>query len=203
MQEVVIQPQKTALLLFHYQNDSIHINGKLAHWGMAAIAQEQGLLENSRVLLDWARTEGLTVLHLVYAFREDFSDLPANSPLYSRLKESEGLVEGTWGAEIHQAVRPRDGEPVIVKPRISAFAGTGLDEFLRAGGVDTLILAGLTTNWVIESTARQAMDLGYRLVAVEDCMASFNRTLHDFAIQHIYPQISTVVRVSHLVRSCP
>ena len=97
MQEVVIQPQKTALLLFHYQNDSIHINGKLAHWGMAAIAQEQGLLENSRVLLDWARTEGLTVLHLVYAFREDFSDLPANSPLYSRLKESEGLVEGTWG----------------------------------------------------------------------------------------------------------
>lgn len=200
MQEVVIQPQKTALLMFHYQNDSVHTDGKLAHWGMAAMVHEQGLLEHSRALLDWVRTEGLMVLYFVYAFKEDFSDLPANSPLYGGLKESGGLVKGTWGAEIHEAVRPREGERVIAKPRISAFAGTGLDEFLRAGGVDTLILAGLTTNWVIESTARQAMDLGYRLVVVEDCMASFNRTLHDFAIQHVYPQISTVVRVSDLVR---
>ena len=199
MNEDLIQPPKTALLLFHYQNDPIHPDGKLANWGMAAMAQEQAVLEHSRALLDWGRIKGLLVLHLVYAFKKDHSDVPANSPLYARLRESDGLVEGTWGAEIHESFRPRQGEPVIKKPRVSAFAGTAVDELLRSRGIDTLILAGFTTNWVIESTARQAMDLGYRLVVVEDCMGSFNRTLHEFAIEHIYPQISTVVRVSDLV----
>ncbi len=196
-----IQAKEAALLLFHIQNDSVHPEGKLAQWGMAAMSEEKGLLENSGLLLDWARTQGLTVIHFVYAFKEDFSDIPANSPLYMRLKETGGLVRDTWGAEIHDSVRPRDGEPVIAKPRISAFPGTGLDGLLRAKGINTLILAGLTTNWVIESTARQAMDLGYRLVAVEDCMVSLNHTMHDFSIQNVYPQISTVVRVSDLVRS--
>jgi len=200
MHEGLIQPHNTALLLFHYQNDSVHPDGKLARWGMAAMVEEKGLLRNSRALLDWARMEGLLVVYFVYAFRKDLSDVPTNSPLYRRLKESAGLIEGTWGAEIHPSVRPRHGEPVIKKPRIGAFTGTELDELLRSRAIDTLVLAGITTNWVIESTARHAIDLGYKLVAVEDCMASLTQALHDFAIQNIYAEIGTVVRVCDLVR---
>ena len=164
------------------------------------MAEEQGLLKHAQALLNWAREKGLAVLHFVYSFRKDFSDVPANSSLYRVLKEAGAFVVGSWGAQIIESVQPMESERVIAKPRIGAFVGTSLDEFLRSRGIETLILGGLTTNWVIESTARQAIDLGYHLVAVEDCMASFSRELHDFAIRQIYPQISTVVRVEDLLR---
>ena len=82
---------------------------------------------------------------------------------------------------------------------ISAFHGTGLDERLRARGVDTVVLAGLVTNFGVESTGRAAVDHGYRVVYVEDAMAGFEGDAHEFSTRRIFPRLGTVTTVDELL----
>ena len=81
------------------------------------------------------------------------------------------LVAGSEGAAIHPAAAAREGEPIVVKHRISPFVGTDMETLLRANGIDTLVLAGVHTSGVVLSTVRHAGDLDYRLVVVRDCCA--------------------------------
>ena len=67
----------------------------------------------------------------------------------------------------------RAGEPVLTKPRYSAFFGTPLDTLLRSGGVKTVVVTGVATNVCVESTARDAHQLDYCVVLPTDCIAAF------------------------------
>ncbi len=85
-----------------------------------------------------------------------------------------------------------DGDLVVVKRTVGAFYGTGLNERLRALGVDTLVLAGLVTSMGVESTARAASDHGYRLEFVADAMSALAADEHDFAVERIFPRFGEV-----------
>ena len=67
---------------------------------------------------------------------------------------------------------PRDGEPVIVKKKPNAFVGTDLHDRLQAAGRQNLILAGFMTHMCVNSTARGAFSLGYRITVVGDATAT-------------------------------
>jgi nicotinamidase-related amidase len=71
---------------------------------------------------------------------------------------------------------PLDGETVITKEVNSAFIGTDLERRLREGGIDTLVLCGLTTDHCVSTTARMAGNLGFTVVVVEDACATHERT---------------------------
>ncbi|QNS08215.1 isochorismatase family protein [Streptomyces xanthii] len=85
-----------------------------------------------------------------------------------------------------------DGDLVVVKRSIGAFYGTGLDERLRALGVDTLVIAGLVTTMGVESTARAASDHGYQVEFVADAMSGLAADEHDFAVDRIFPRFGEV-----------
>jgi ureidoacrylate peracid hydrolase len=82
---------------------------------------------------------------------------------------------GGWGAAVTAAL-PADpdgpDEAVFGKTRLDAFHGTGLDAWLRARRVDTVLLAGMQAEQCVLATAFAASALGYRVVLVEDCLAS-------------------------------
>ncbi|KAB1981387.1 isochorismatase family protein [Streptomyces triticiradicis] len=86
-----------------------------------------------------------------------------------------------------------EGDLEIVKRTTGGFQGTGLDERLREHGVSTLVFGGIATNLGVESTARAADDLGYRLVFVEDAMAAFTSAEHDASVRLDFPRFGTVV----------
>jgi nicotinamidase-related amidase len=62
--------------------------------------------------------------------------------VFSAVKANGMLVAGSEGAAIHPAAAAREGEPIVVKHRVSPFIGTDLETLLRANGIDTLVLAG-------------------------------------------------------------
>ena len=74
----------------------------------------------------------------------------------------------------------------------SGFSHTDLDGILRAKGVKTLILAGIATNWVVESTTRYGAELGYDVTVLEDCCQGFTDEMHDFAFQNTLPYYATI-----------
>jgi nicotinamidase-related amidase len=71
---------------------------------------------------------------------------------------------------------PLDGETVITKKVNSAFIGTDLERRLRDGGIDTVVLCGLTTDHCVSTTARMAGNFGFTVVVVEDACATHERT---------------------------
>lgn len=86
-------------------------------------------------------------------------------------------VEGSRGAEFI-GPQPRSGETVISKTRFSAFAGTALADHLRARGIDTLVLAGLTTECCVQSSAWDALERDFHVFLAGDACAAYEAEPH-------------------------
>ncbi len=80
----------------------------------------------------------------------------------------------------------------ITKHQWGAFYGTELDLQLRRRGITTIVLGGISTNIGVESTARDAYELGYALVLAEDAMAGSSAEAHAFAVMTIFPRLGRV-----------
>ncbi|NNK48476.1 MAG: cysteine hydrolase [Gemmatimonadetes bacterium] len=91
------------------------------------------------------------------------------------LEPGSALGPGQAGVEIKPEAEPRAGEPVFQKSVNSAFIGTGLEDHLRSEGIESLVMAGLTTNHCVSTTARMAGNLGFRTFVVADATATFDR----------------------------
>lgn len=94
--------------------------------------------------------------------------------------ETGGLfAPGSAAFEFKPEASPREREPIITKDVNSAFIGTDLEARLRAQGVDTVVLVGLTTDHCCSTTARMAANLGFETWVLADAMATFDRRAHD------------------------
>jgi ureidoacrylate peracid hydrolase len=100
-------------------------------------------------------------------------------------------VEGTRGADFI-APQPLAGETVVSKTLFSAFARTGLAEQLQAQGVDTLVLAGLTTECCIQSSAWDAFEHDFHVFIAGDACAAYEEALHRHALRALELSGATV-----------
>lgn len=98
------------------------------------------------------------------AFDEDFTEL---DPALDRHEEDVVVAKRTWGA----------------------FTGTGLNEVLRSRGVTELVLCGIATSAGVESTARQAHELGFNVALVTDAMTDMSEDAHRRSIDLIFPRL--------------
>lgn len=86
--------------------------------------------------------------------------------------EPEATFMRTGGVEIHAAVAPLDGEPVIEKAHPNSFLETQLQEHLRAVGADELVVCGMMTSMCVDATVRAAVDLGFGATVAHDACAT-------------------------------
>src|SRR5262249_38059045 len=186
---LVLDPAHTALLVMDMQND---ILGNLPMDVGPLVARLEHLAAA-------ARRRGVHVIYVVVEFRPGYPEACARNPAFAAIQQARRLVAGTPGAAIHPSLTPRDGEIVVVKHRVSAFAGTELELVLRAAGVDTLILTGIATGGVVLSTLRQASDQDYRCVVVSDGCADRDAEVHRVLVERLFPRQARVVHTSELL----
>jgi nicotinamidase-related amidase len=147
----------------------------------------------ARLLAAW-RAAGRPVVHIRHMSTEP------ESPLWP----------GAPGNAFKPATAPLAGEPVFEKSVNSAFIGTGLEAYLRAAGIDTLVMAGLTTDHCVSTSARMAGNLGFTTVVVADATATFERaghdgvrydaeTVHRTALASLHGEFATVVDTEDLL----
>lgn len=185
----------TVLLVLDCQNDIVHPDGKIGRAGAAKQVQDHRVLEHVARLIDSARDGGVPVIYVRVAFRPDYADLLSGSPRFQQIAKLGALTEGSWGAEIHEAVAPQPGDLVITKQCVNPFYGTALGPILLRRGIRCLVLCGVATNFVVESTARYAADAGYQVVVVGEGCASFSPELHRFSLEQVLPAFGTVVGI--------
>jgi nicotinamidase-related amidase len=75
---------------------------------------------------------------------------------------------------------------------VGAFFGTDLDSELKRRGISTIVLGGVATQFGVESTARQAWELGYELVIVRDATTSIAIEGHENSMRGVFPRIARV-----------
>ena len=122
-----IDPRSTALLVMDYQVDALT--------KFMTAAQSADAIACVPDLIAMARDAGMMVIHVVVAFRPGHPEVSPRNPLFSALKANGMVVAGSEGAAIHPAAAAREGEPIVVKHRISPFVGTDLETLLRANGI--------------------------------------------------------------------
>jgi nicotinamidase-related amidase len=144
-----VDASRTALVLVDFQRELV--DGDLPLPGASEA------IGRARTLLRWARDHRLTVVHVrQLAARPDASLFRPGSP----------------GVQPVAELMARGSELEISKAMAGAFSRTDLDARLRAYGVDTLVVAGFMTHLAVDSTARDAAVLGYRVVVAGDATAT-------------------------------
>jgi nicotinamidase-related amidase len=190
-----IDPRSAALLVMDYQVDTLT--------RYLTAAQSADAIACVPDLIASARDAGMMVIHVIVAFRPGHPEVSRRNPLFSALKANGMGVAGTEGATIHPAAAARGGEPIVVKHRISPFVGTDLETLLRVSGIDTLVLAGVSTSGVVLSTVRHAGDLDYRLVVVRDCCADPDPEVHAILLDIVIAKQAAVVTMAELAGALP
>ncbi|KAF1017260.1 MAG: Isochorismatase family protein YecD [Stenotrophomonas maltophilia] len=98
-----------------------------------------------------------------------------------------------------QDARPSDHR--VSKQRWGAFLGTDLDAWLRAAGATQVVLCGISTSIGVESTARNAHELGYNVVLVEDAMTDMVAQAHANSVQVIFPRVGEVTDTASVLQA--
>lgn len=188
----MLEPAGTALLLLHWQNDLAHERGQLAG-ALPGILAASGAVERTRAALTASRRQEITVGYVSASHRPGYPEVPATpAPLVAGVRDAGAFVRGSWGAEVIDELRPADGDLEFLNSSPSAFVGTDLDLALRNRGITTLVLTGLVTNWVVETTAREALCRGYAVCTLADCCASWDADAHNWSVTRILPMIGAV-----------
>src|SRR5512135_2450091 len=186
-----INPAKTAVLIMDFENDIV---------GMLPEDVRDPIIERASTILKEARQAKIQIIYVVVRFRDGYPEVNLQNKLFSSLKQSGRLVEGTPGAEIDARVAPQPGDIVVTKRRVGAFSTTDLETILRAKNIDKLVLFGISTSGVVLSTVRWAADMDYSLVVVSDACADRDPEVHRVLMDKVFPWQATVVSTAELLK---
>ena len=179
-------PHNTALILIDVQqafNDPA--------WGQRNNPQAEAHI--ALLLARW-RAAGRPLFHIQHKSRSPNGFFHADKP----------------GHAFKPEAMPLPGEPVIVKNVNSAFIGTDLEERLRQQGIDTVVIAGITTDHCVSTTTRMAGNFGFTTYIVADACATFERTgidgehftaeqMHATALASLHGEFATAVNTAELI----
>jgi gluconolactonase len=191
-ERVDVDPERAVLIIQDLQNDVMMAGGAWAETGAPEHAKEQNVVENVKGLADACRAAGIPVMHVHYIVEEGAPGLKVNAGLFKGVKETGGLVRGSWGAAPAEGLEPQEGDFVVEKMRMNAWEGTRLEHLMKGLGRDTIIVTGAWTNMSVEHTARTGADKGYYMIVPEDGCSTMNADWHNASINFALQNVSTV-----------
>ena len=193
-----LDPARSALIIQDLQNDVIIEGGAFADSGAPEHATAQNVVANVADLAAACRSAGVPVIHIWYVVEAGAAGLRQNAPLFQGVKESGGLVRGTWGAAPAEGLEPQDGDHVVEKMRMNGFYETRLDILLRGLGAEQLIITGAWTNMSIEHTARHGADAGYEVVIASDGTSTINEEWQQAALNYAVTNVGKVATCAEI-----
>jgi nicotinamidase-related amidase len=195
----------TGLVLFDALNGYLHPTDPRKQ----AFLQQHNILPNLQRLLAGARRAGLTTFYPSGSHAPDAADTverltdtdmdlnplgPAGKPIRPRIQK------GSKESEIAAELAPAPGDVVVRKNRWSSFFQTNLELQLRARCIDTIVIAGGSTDVGIASTVYAARDMDLGIVVVRDACYSARGNNNEFFMERVFPRMGRVMTVGEAVK---
>jgi nicotinamidase-related amidase len=182
-----IEPSKTALLIMDYQNGIIPM-----------VPNPEELLVGARRAIDLIRSHGATIGYVRVGFADASEIGGAMGKRVGGAAALEHFHADHANTQIHADVAPEEGDIVVRKTRVGPFGSTDLHEQLQARGIDTLVLAGISTSGVVLSTVRDAHDRDYRLIVLADLCADRDAEVHAVLTGKVFAGQAEVISAEEL-----
>lgn len=194
MEALELEPERCAVCVVEMQNDIVH-ESNIGQRGIGGVLAEQvqnrGVVPKLQRVLAVARERGVPVLYINFCLKPDFPK--PDTLLHRRSRKKPTLVEGTWGVEVHEGLKPLPADFVLERTvGVDGSYGTQLYPVLRALRRTTMIMSGVSTNLAVEGVVRASVNRGFDVVVMEDCCASYPDEWHRFSVENIMPLISRV-----------
>ena len=180
--DLTLDPATTALVLIDLQKGTLGFS--LAPYGRDVLVERAARLGRAFA------AAGAPIVAVRIGFSPDGADRLTQAVDVPMLLPEGGLPVG-W-SDLAPEIAALPAAVTITKRQWSAFHGTELDLQLRRRGVRSLVIAGIATNFGVESTARDAWQLGYAVIVAADACTSLGADLHDLAIAKTLPRVSRV-----------
>lgn len=170
---------------------------------MAQSLPEPGpFIENLNRAIAHARRQNIPLLFVVVGFRSGYPEVSPLNQSFSRFKSGAACrLDDADASVVYDGIKREDTDIVIVKRRVSAFTGSDLEVVLRAGGIRSLILGGISTSGVVLSTVREAADKDYHITVLEDGCFDRDPETHRVLTEKVFPRQATVLSVADWVVS--
>lgn len=196
-----IAPEHTALLIVDMQKDFCTPGFGAERAGRDLGPANRAIPQIAR-LLAGARKSGAAVAHVgFWTLPHHGSD--SETWLWKRrastVSAPDLCIAETEGAQFVDELAPIAGELEIRKHRYSAFTATNLDLLLRAHGVRTIVVTGVSTNVCVETTFRAGFELGYAVVVPPESCASWNESLHHAALENVRHRFGVTPSVDEIL----
>ncbi len=163
--EEIFMP-KTALIVLDF------IRGITLSESYKPYIDKHGTIEKANRLIGHAREKKDLIIFVKVGFSDQYAELAHRSPLFAHHKANGRLQLSAESTHFDPQLDYRPGDLVVVKHRISAFYSTALEAILNANDINHLILCGVSTNFAVDGTARDAHDRNYAVTIAEDACAA-------------------------------
>lgn len=189
-------PERTALLVIDPVNDFLSEGG--AAWDLTKNTVEtlHKVIPNLKRAIEGARAAGIKVLFGPMAYtEEDYTEhqLQRRSGINRIMFERKMFLAGSWGADFHPELRPKEEDIVLLPHKSCDVFRTDLPGHLEKMGITHLVIAGMTANLCVESTCRHAMEEGYDVTNLYDAIGASGVPEYEVAINVNLPMISNAV----------
>jgi nicotinamidase-related amidase len=148
-----------------------------------------------------ARADGMPVIYVTVAFRSGSPEISSRNRLFSAIAASRAMSIDDAATQIHPTVAPEPDDVIVVKKRVSAFAGSDLEIVLRSLEVGSLVLTGIATSGVVLSTLCQAADLDYELTVLRDGCVDADPEVHRVLLDKVFPRHATVLSTNEWIEN--
>jgi len=158
------------------------------------------VIARAQALLHWARTRGLLVCHTRVEYRTDGMD---GGVFFRKLPALAVFCAGNPLSEVVEALAPMEGEPILTKQYASAFFGTALASLLTAQGIDSVVIAGMSTSGCVRASAVDAMQHGFIPIVVADACGDRHAAPHEANLFDLQAKYADVLTFDQLQAALP
>ncbi|MBK2356646.1 cysteine hydrolase family protein [Francisella hispaniensis] len=191
--------KNTFVIVADFINEIIDERGALGVHNAQRI-KDGKTMQKANKLIAWARDNNIQIAHVKVGFSKGYKECSKVSPMFEKAPEYGILQLNTWSTEFHHEMDVQEHDIIITKHRVSALYGTDLELILRANNIEHVVICGVSTSYVVESTTRDLHDRDFKVTVIADACNAATQQAHEASLANL-SRIANIINIDDFI-SC-
>lgn len=189
--------KNTFVIVADFINEIVDEKGAFGAHNAQRIKEDK-TIQKANKLIAWARANSIQIAHVRVGFSKNYQECSKVSPMFKLAPKNKVLELSTWATQFHPDIDIQDNDVIITKHRVSALYGTDLELILRANNVEHVVVCGVSTSYVVESTVRELHDRDYKVTVIADACNAASQEVHNASLANL-SRIADIVNIDDFI----